>query len=325
MAGAVVHRIGPARISRPFSIRRARRRLASHVHAGQFDHVICHGSWSQALFGSVARRAGQPAVFWVHDAVMGRHWTERLAKRTQPDLAVCNSHYTACTLSSLYVGVPVSVVYAPVDVSPVRLTALERSAVRAEFDTPADAVVIVQTSRMQRWKGHEVALDALHRLRERPEWIWWITGGPQRQAENAYLESLMASAGRLGLVDRVRWLGERDDVPRLLAACDVLCQPNLTPEPFGIAFVEALAAGLPVVATQSGGSLEIVDASCGVLVPPRDPVSLATALKPLIVDSRFRASLAANAKGRARRLCEPSAQLHTLIESLATSGAGVAV
>jgi hypothetical protein len=74
-----------------------------------------------------------PGVFWVHDAAVGRHWTERWAKRTEPDLAICNSHYTASTLSSIYAGVPVSVVYAPVDVSPARLTLLERNAVRAEF------------------------------------------------------------------------------------------------------------------------------------------------------------------------------------------------
>jgi glycosyltransferase involved in cell wall biosynthesis len=49
----------------------------------------------------------------------------------------------------------------------------------------------------------------------------------------------------LRIADRVRFAGQRDDVPRLLAAADLHCQPNSSPEPFGVAFVEALAAGLP--------------------------------------------------------------------------------
>ena len=73
-------------------------------------------------------------------------------------------------------------------------------------------------------------------------------------------------ATELGISDRVRFAGQRDDVPGLLAAADVFCQPNTGPEPFGIAYVEALWSRLPVVATQFGGAQEIVDDSCGLLV-----------------------------------------------------------
>ena len=86
----------------------------------------------------------------------------------------------------------------------------------------------------------------------------------------AYVDALVAAARRLGIDDRVRWLGERQDVRRLLGAADVHCQANVAPEPFGIAYVEALAAGLPVVASRAGGAMEIVDESCGVLVPAGD-------------------------------------------------------
>jgi hypothetical protein len=69
-----------------------------------------------------------------------------------------------------------------------------------------------------------------------------------------------------GVADRVRFIGERSDVGRLLAAASVHCQANLRPEPFGIALVEALAVGLPVVTVAMGGALEIVDESCGMLI-----------------------------------------------------------
>jgi len=88
----------------------------------------------------------------------------------------------------------------------------------------------------------------------------------------------------LGLADRVMFLGHRSDVSRVLAAADIHCQPNLLPEPFGIAFVEALYAGLPLVTTALGAATEIVSPMCGILVPPNDVAALAEALHQMIDD-----------------------------------------
>jgi glycosyltransferase involved in cell wall biosynthesis len=81
--------------------------------------------------------------------------------------------------------------------------------------------------------------------------------------------------------------------PTLLVAADIHCQPNTGPEPFGIAFVEALYAGLPVVTTAIGGGLEIVDESCGKLVAPDDANALSKVLRSLITNPGERAILAA--------------------------------
>ena len=143
-----------------------------------------------------------------------------------------------------------------------------------------------------------------------------MVGGAQRPDEAAYAAGLVAAARGHGIEDRVRWLGERHDVRRLLGAADVHCQANVAPEPFGIAYVEALAAGLPVVASRAGGAMEIVDDSCGVLVPSGDPDALASALTRLIVDREFRATLAAAAPVRARHLSDPATQMGRLSEAL---------
>ena len=66
--GVSVHRLPEARASRPQTILRARRRLATVIEAGRFDRVLCHAAWSQALFGGVVKRANVPLVFWAHDA-----------------------------------------------------------------------------------------------------------------------------------------------------------------------------------------------------------------------------------------------------------------
>ena len=114
----------------------------------------------------------------------------------------------------------------------------------------------------------------------------------------------------------VRWLGERHDVSALLASADLYCQPNLEPEPFGMVFVEALAAGLPVVTSALGGALEIVDESCGRLVAADDRAALAATLRTLIDDRELRAQLAAAAPGQARRLCDPTAVERELFDVL---------
>ena len=82
-------------------------------------------------------------------------------------------------------------------------------------------------------------------------------------------------------------------------------------------FAEALASGLPVVTSSLGGALEIVDESCGILVPPDDVAALAGALRTLIVDEARRRRLASQASGRARHLCDPAAQIALLEKTLA--------
>ena len=124
------------------------------------------------------------------------------------------------------------------------------------------------------------------------------------------MAELRTAANRAGIADRVRFLGQRADVPRLMAAADVFCQPNIGPEPFGIVFVEALYAGLPVVTSGFGGATEIVDKTCGVLTTPGDAEALAAALRSLIQDPSRRQTLGAAGPGRARSLCDPARQLN---------------
>jgi glycosyltransferase involved in cell wall biosynthesis len=165
---------------------------------------------------------------------------------------------------------------------------------------------------MEAWKGHNVHLEALGLLTGVPNWVCWMIGGAQKRGEVAYLHELRKTASRLGLSHKLKFLGERDDIDRLLGAANLFCQPNAGAEPFGIAFVEALAAGLPVVTSAIGGGREIVDESCGLLVPAGDAVSLASALRRLVTGVDLRRQMSHAAPGRARELCEPSRQLKRL-------------
>jgi glycosyltransferase involved in cell wall biosynthesis len=309
-AGAPRHRLGGVRFSRPLSVWRARRRLRHLVTGQRYDAVIGHAPWAFALAAPAVR--GARKVLWAHDASAGQHWTERRTARHHPDVVICNSRFTSAAVGSWLDGARREVVYAPVSAPAPAGSA--RADVRRELGTNSGAIVIVMTSRLERWKGHLQLLRAAAALRG--DWTMWIAGGVQRPHEAEYARELQTFADGLACRDRIRFLGERRDVPQLLAAADIHCQPNSDPEPFGLAFVEALYASLPVVTTDLGGVREIVTQDCGILVPAGDGVALASSLQGLIDDPARRAALGAAGPARAAALCEPAAQIAALERAL---------
>lgn len=313
--GVPVATLGETRVRNPLSVINARRRLAALIQREPYDAVVCHMAWAHAIFGPVVRSSGVPLVEWQHLASDGKHWLERWSRWSSPELVICNSRFTAERLPASLRGGSVEVVYCPV-APPRGYSEAERLAARAELETSPDAVVIVLASRMQEWKGHRLLLEAARELRGVGQWIIWIVGGPQREFESRYFDGLREMASACGIADRVRFVGEVREVDRLLAAADIHCQPNATPEPFGIAFIEALYAGIPVVTTQIGAALEIVNSSCGVMVPPADPNALAAALKRLIEAGEGRRRLGKAGPARARELCDPAQQMDLLRTTL---------
>ncbi len=265
----------------------------------------------------VITRAGVPNIFWMHGATGRREWTQWFAARTSPDLAICNSRFTAAMLPALFPHTATEVLYCPVVIPASKHCAADRIATRDQFSTPRDAVVIVQVGRMEALKGHALLIRALATLRDRP-WVCWQIGGAQRTHEIRYVDELRGLADELGVVDRIKFVGHRNDVARVLEAADIYCQPNTAPDAFGISFIEALGARLPVVTTAIGGALEIVDGTCGVLVKPNDTDALAAALAGLIDDADARRQLGA-AGPRAAALCDPSTilrRMETLVNGL---------
>jgi glycosyltransferase involved in cell wall biosynthesis len=314
--GVAQHDLGEVRWRSPLRVLAARRRLGALLRSGSYDAVVTHSMWAHSLFAPVVRRSSPRLVYWAHDVMDGQHWLQRFARRTAPDLVIANSAFTAEGVPGVFRGMTPAVLYCPLSIQPQEKTASRRD-IRDEFGTATDATVIVQVSRLEAWKGHEVLLDALAHLRDVPAWQCWIVGGAQRTVEKVYLESLHRRATADGIADRVRFVGQRDDIPDVLSAADVFCQPNLSAEPFGIALVEALAGGLPVVTAAIGGALEIVDASCGAVVAPRDPRALAAALRRLIENPALRRQLGSQGPARASALCDPTRQLAALASLMA--------
>ena len=308
----------PVRLSRPFSLLKARQALRRLLRDQPFDSVVCHQPWSCVAFGPVVRAAGFPVVLWVHMAVEGGALLDRLARRVRPDLAVCNSEFTRTRVKGWLPNVQTEVVYGPVSLAGVPPGAPTREEIRASLDTPPNDTVVVMASRLDAMKGHRVLIGALERLRQVPGWTCWIVGGAQSADEAVYEHELQRAVHVFDLDRRVRFVGQRSDVPAVLRAADVYCQPNTAPDAFGLSFVEALHAGLPVVTSALGGALEIVDRDCGYLLPPGDEDALAGALRALIVDAGQRARLGQAARHRPAAICDPRTEIRRLQQVLAS-------
>jgi glycosyltransferase involved in cell wall biosynthesis len=316
-AGATVHDFGVdnVRLRNPLSLWHGRRRLREIIKAQRIEVAAVHNLWLWVMFGPAARASGSSTVLWLHDPpARNTDWLARRARLTPPDLVLCDSHYTAARVPSLFPGVPVEVIHCPVEPTlGDRLCAAKlRGEARAELGLGNGAVVITQVCRPSPHKGNLELVRALAKLHDMQNWVCLQVGRPVLLAQAEYLERVKQAATDLGIAERVHFLGYRSDLDRLLAASDIHCQPNTEPEPFGIAFVEALYAGLPVVTTAIGGALEILNEQCAILTPAGDVAALAAALAELIRNRELRERLGTNGPARALQLCDPARQMARL-------------
>jgi glycosyltransferase involved in cell wall biosynthesis len=165
---------------------------------------------------------------------------------------------------------------------------------RATWDIAPESDVVMTHARLVSGKGHEVAMAALARMRERGSAPTYLVCGEGPRA--AELRRLAAS---LGVATVFTGLLEPDGIVAALSAADVVVHPSLQ-EIFPNAVGEAMACGRPVIASDAGGTAELLgrDDVTGRLVPPGDPEALASALLTLLADPSGRARLGAAARRR---------------------------
>lgn len=312
--GARVVRLPSARARDPLSVLRLRRALSKALRRESHDAVICHGIWSYCMAASVVRRAGGEPVLFLHDVPEPQKLIYRWGWLRPPRRCIVNSAFVEQAVIRLGGDTATRIVHPLVlrEAPPTRARALE---LRSALGAHEDDVIITQASRLDAWKGHRTLLRALGALQDLPRWRAWIAGSPQREEERRYLVELQSLAEQLGVAARVSFIGHRSDMSAVLAASDIYCQPNEQPEPFGMVFVEALAAGRPVVASNAGGVREIVNAECGLLcVPEHQEVS--QALRLLLTDPALRESLGRAGRDRAAKLCSAASFRAALFAAL---------
>ncbi|MBI5015005.1 MAG: glycosyltransferase [Deltaproteobacteria bacterium] len=183
--------------------------------------------------------------------------------------------------------------------SGVDLAAFQHLPSRAEarelLGLPAGARLVGCVGRLIGLKGHRYAVEALARLAPRHPNLRLVLLG-----EGELLGQLQGQAATAGLAERIHFLGWRPDIPLCLAALDVFAVPSLN-EGMGRVAVEAMASGLPVVASRVSGLQDVVeDGRTGLLVPASDGAALARALERLLVDPATARDLGSRGRARAR-------------------------
>jgi glycosyltransferase involved in cell wall biosynthesis len=259
-------------------------RLARRIRSAAADLVHLHTGRAAWLGGIAAWSTGAPALVTRRmDRPISSGWRSRFIYQRCAERVVAISPAVAERLR--VAGVPpqrivrIASAVDPRRVQPIRARAETRA---AHGVSDADSVVLALAALVHR-KGLDVALASLALLAGRGirPWLWIAGDGPERAA-------LGAQAGRLGVAAQVKFLGARSDVGDLLSACDIALLPSRR-EGLGIAALEAMAAGRPVIASAVGGLGEaVVDGRTGLLVPPDDAPALAAALERLVMDAHLR-------------------------------------
>jgi glycosyltransferase involved in cell wall biosynthesis len=273
--GVKVAVLGAVRLSKRPSVLAARRSFSQLVANEEPDVVVTHGAWVHCVFGPAIKASGIPLATFIHNPP-GLHLLDLLAYRINPDLIIANSRFTLHA-SRRWIGrIPSEICTYPFG----ERKNIDRDRVRALLNIERETVLVLQASRLDPYKGHRLHLEALAEVGSDLAWRALFVGSEQPKRER-YARSLETLRDTLGLKTRVEFLGHRSDVDELMAAADIFCHPNIEPEPFGMVFVEAMLAGLPVVATEMGGAKEILCEGGGLLVAP-SPASVAGALRRLI-------------------------------------------
>lgn len=186
-------------------------------------------------------------------------------------------------------GIPAGqgeVVYNPVNVEAFAQSN-HTAELRAELGIADQDRMISNVGRLDWWKGHDDFLRAMAEvIRAQSNARAVIVGKSDARPQNqAYFQQIQRLVQELGLADHVIFTGFRSDIPRIMAASDIVVHSASEPEPFGRVVVEGMAAGRPVIATAAGGVLDIIeDQVNGLLVPPKNAARMAEAIQWLLKD-----------------------------------------
>ncbi len=292
MVGAV-QRVGGRHITLPLHNKdplvmwRNAARLAALIRAEGVGLVHARSrapAWSALL---ACRRTGAHFVTTYHgtynenlpfkrhyNAVMARGEVVIAASRFIAELIVARHRVYPTRIRVIPRGVDPAV-FDPEAISAERVVRLERA-----WRLPEGASVIMLPGRLTSWKGQSVLIDALAQVR-RPDLCVVLVGADQ--GRRRYAESLIAQATRLGVADRLRLVGQCDDMPAALMLADVVVHASTQAEAFGRVVIEAQAMARPVIAADLGGPVETVQhGRTGWRVPPGDPAALAAALEQVL-------------------------------------------
>ena len=290
--------------------------------ASDYDVIFANSQKAFTVGALAALSARKPLIWCLHDILTAEHFSAAnrklviaLAKLTGA-LVVANSQATAdAFVEAGGQKSKVRVVYNGIDVNAYGHDVTANDATTDLRRDPGidlgigDAPVVGVFSRLSEWKGQHVLLDALTQL----PGVHAVLVGDALFGEDAYAERLREQTRRLGLEDRVHFLGFRRDIPELMQRVDIVAHTSVTAEPFGRVVVEGMLSEKPVIATRAGAIPEIIsDGETGLMVEPGDADALAAAISATLAAPERAAALGK----AARRAAQGRFSLAALSEGL---------
>lgn len=279
----------PAEFARFAELCRTRRIQATHSHLTRSHNF----GWR------LERRTGVPHLAHAQSHHWQLHWY--FQRRV---LAVAEATRRAQRRWYFRGANQVALLHNYADTARFRPAPRDRAKLAATLGVPADATLIACVAEVIPRKGQIDLVRALPEIVGRVPTARLVLFG-REGAKPEYPKQIRTVAEELGVAGRVVWAGFRDDLPQLLPHCDVAVLPSLA-EPFALGALEAMACGLPLVATRVGGFPEMITpGENGALAEPAHPKSLARAVIDVIADEPTRRRLADAAIARVARSFSP--------------------
>ena len=267
---------------------RATARLVRYIRRHGIELV--HTNTSTALAGALAAHiTGVTHVWHIHEIIhplwlrapfawVIHRWSDKVVAVSQ------------AVKEHLGEGDKVEVIHNGVDWS--RFASQEGEEVRRQWGFTSQHLVVGMVGRVGLWKGQELFLRAAQRIAARERRARFVLVGGTLPGMGHQLQRLRALAQETGLGDKVVVEGFRHDMPQVYAAMDIFVLPSLRPDPFPIVVLEAMASGLPVVASGHGGAREmVIEGETGFLFPSGDADALADRVLRLLRDAPLRQRL----------------------------------
>jgi glycosyltransferase involved in cell wall biosynthesis len=290
------------------------------LSGGRFDLIHANSTRSGLIAAPLTLYRSPPLVVHVRDSLPsgGLASLTRRAIDAAATIVLANSEYTARSFASNgtypWSGrrPPLRVVHNAVDVSRFDPSRVDRRQARLQLGLSPDDAAIGVIGQITPWKAQDDAIRTLAELHRRGVGARLLVvgqpafaAGTERYDNEAFLASLHRLVAELELTGSVLFLGERDDVPEVLGALDLLLVPSWE-EPFGRVVVEAMSMAVPVMATDVGGPAEIIlDGDDGILLPPRRPARWGEVAFGLLSDPERRAALGHRARATAHARFTP--------------------
>ena len=297
------------------------RQMAGIVRKHEIDLALCNFVKDVRLAGLARKLTGGFKIIWTPGVNLAKRSLSHrwLFAGFVDGVIVPSRHLRDAIVASGYID-PSRFKVIPVGIDDTLWTedrADSRRFVRRQFRFPDDAVVCLTSGRFVRQKGHRYLLESARDLAERCDKLFFLLLG-----DGPLQEELQRQVTESGLAERVVFGGLLDDHRKAVFGSDIYVHPAII-EPYGVVLVEAMAAGLPVVATRVGGIPEVVcEGETAVLVDAAHPGQLTTAVEQLYTNSSMRESMGRAGLERFGRLFRMDTMIDAIEASMDKAAAG---